>query len=179
MPNETIDSLIRQHGFTDYKWIKAGDLVVARWVRFKCMFGCEWYGKQGACPPAGVPDVAEIREFFAEYEDAVLFHFTTVHEQPEDNRTWTRENNDRLLKLERDVFLAGYYKTFLLFMGSCYICRECAGDRLSCRNPDISRPSPESFAVDVFSTVRRLGYPIEVLRHYGQPLNKYGFLLVE
>jgi hypothetical protein len=34
-------------------------------------------------------------------------------------------------------------------------------------------------AVDVFSTVKQLGYPIEVLRGYSEAMNRYSFLLVE
>jgi hypothetical protein len=34
-------------------------------------------------------------------------------------------------------------------------------------------------AVDVFSTVRRIGYPIEVLADYRQAMNRYAFLLIE
>jgi hypothetical protein len=34
-------------------------------------------------------------------------------------------------------------------------------------------------AVDVFSTVRQLGYPIQVLRDYSETMNRYAFLLVE
>jgi hypothetical protein len=34
-------------------------------------------------------------------------------------------------------------------------------------------------AMDVFSTVRQCGYPIEVLSDYSQPMNRYAFLLIE
>jgi hypothetical protein len=34
-------------------------------------------------------------------------------------------------------------------------------------------------AVDVFSTVRGYGYPIEVLADYSQAMNRYAFLLIE
>ncbi|NLC11380.1 MAG: DUF2284 domain-containing protein [Firmicutes bacterium] len=173
-----LEALFRKHGFNDFKWIKAGDIVVSQWVRFKCMFGCDSFGKQGACPPY-VPSVAECREFISEYQHAALFHFSTSLEKPEDNRAWTRKVCTGLLKLERDVFLAGYYKAFLLFMGSCYICSECEGSRLSCKNLKLARPSPEALAIDVYATVRQYGYPIEVLQDYKQELNKYGILLIE
>lgn len=179
LEKEKLEMLFDEQGLRDYCWIQATDIEVARWARFKCMYGCKHYGKQGACPPGGAPSVDEIREFFNEYQDAVLFHFTTTHEKREDNHSWTRENNRRLLHLERAVFLAGYYKAFVLFMGSCYNCRECRGDRVSCHTPHLSRPSPESFAVDVFATVRKHGYPIEVLQNDQQSLHKYGILLIQ
>jgi hypothetical protein len=34
-------------------------------------------------------------------------------------------------------------------------------------------------AVDVYATVRQYGYPIEVLKDYGQPMNRYAFLMIE
>ena len=38
---------------------------------------------------------------------------------------------------------------------------------------------PEGMAVDVFSTVRQYGLPIEVLDDYKKLMNRYAFLLVE
>ena len=38
---------------------------------------------------------------------------------------------------------------------------------------------PEALGVDVFATVRKLGYPIEVLTDYNQEMNRYSFLMVE
>jgi len=34
-------------------------------------------------------------------------------------------------------------------------------------------------AVDVFETVRKIGYPIEVLYDYSQEMNRYAFLLIK
>lgn len=48
-------------------------------------------------------------------------------------------------------------------MASCYICAECTGERETCKDPESARPSPEALAVDVFATVCKYGYPIEVL----------------
>ncbi len=33
--------------------------------------------------------------------------------------------------------------------------------------------------MDVFSTVRQAGYPIEVLSDYTQAMNRYAFMLIE
>jgi hypothetical protein len=33
-------------------------------------------------------------------------------------------------------------------------------------------PSPESMAIDVFETVRKVGFPIEVLTEYSQTMNR-------
>ncbi len=85
----------------------------------------------------------------------------------------------RLVDLEREIFLAGYMKAFLLPMDTCELCEECVPERADCKHPKRSRPTPEGLAVDVFSTVRSLGYPIEVLKDFSKTMNRYAFLMIE
>jgi len=173
-----LEALFSQNGYTDFKWIDPQDIVVSQWVRMKCTFGCGNYGKNASCPP-NTPSVADCRQFISEYRTVALFHFEKRVDKPEDRHTWSSGVNQALLKLERAVFLAGYQKAFLFFMDSCCICPECTGKRTACKNPRAARPSPESMAVDVFTTVRKYGYPIEVLSEYDQAMNRYAFLFVE
>ena len=175
---QELASLFANHGYTDFRWFDPHDIVVAHWVRMKCTYGCGSYGRVASCPP-NVPSVSDCRAFFDEYSTAVLFHFEKAVNEPEDRRAWSKETNQTLLKLERAVFLSGHERTFLLFMDSCHLCAECTGTREACKQPRSSRPSPEGMAVDVFSTVRRCGYPIQVLTDYDQPMNRYAFLLIE
>ncbi len=142
------------------------------------MFGCGNYGKSASCPP-NVPSVSECKQFFDEYTAAVIFHFEKAVDEPQDRHAWSKGVNQALLKLERDVFLSGYHKAFLLFMDSCPLCDSCSDSRAECKHPRSARPAPESMAVDVFSTVRQYGYPIHVLADYAQPMNRYSFLLIE
>ncbi|MGB8951996.1 MAG: DUF2284 domain-containing protein [Candidatus Aminicenantales bacterium] len=167
-----------KRGFLDFKWISPKNIVVSQWVRIKCMFGCEEYGRTAVCPPQ-VPSVSECRKFFDEFSGAVIFHFEKKVPRPEDRFAWTRKINLKLLKLEREIFLDGYEKSFLLIMDSCNFCAECSGKQEICKKPRLARPTPEAMAVDVFSTVRKIGYPIEVLSDYGQTMNRYAFLLIE
>jgi len=176
---KTLEALFVKHGYTDFKWIDPRKIVVAQWVRMKCMFGCREYGRNACCPPS-VPPVPECRQFFDDYTSGVVFHFEKAVDAPEDRHKWTRGVNRDLVALERAVFLTGYQKTFLLFMDSCGLCgEECTGVREECKVPRSARPTPEAMAVDVFSTVRRIGFPIEVLVDYRQPMNRYAFLLIE
>jgi predicted metal-binding protein len=175
---EGLEEIFRKHDVADFRWIEASQIVIAQWVRMKCMFGCGTYGKCAACPP-NVPDVNECKRFFSEYTHAVIFHFQKQMENPQDRHVWSAEVNAGLLKLERDVFVAGYHKAFLLYMDSCNLCKECSGERIDCKQAKSVRPTPEAMAVDVFSTVRAVGYPIEVLPDYEHAMNRYAFLLVE
>ncbi len=173
-----LETLLGEHGCPDYRWIDPREIVVAQWVRMKCMFGCSGYGRNASCPPS-VPPVDECRRLLGEYEHGVILHFTKAVEKPEDRHEWTRGVNEGLLALERAVFLAGHRKAFLLFMDSCGLCPKCSGVRQECNKPRSARPTPEALGVDVFTTVRQAGFPIEVLTDYGQTMNRYAFLLIE
>jgi len=172
-----LDTLITKEGYKNYKWIDPGGIIVRQWVRMKCIFGCGEYGQNASCPP-NVPTVSECERFFGEYTNAVIFSFEKEVDKPEDRHVWSKKVNKKLSRLERKVFLSGYERAFLLYMDSCCICKECSGSRQTCKEPRVSRPSPESMAVDVYSTVRQFGYSLEVLSNYGQAMNRYAFLMV-
>jgi predicted metal-binding protein len=127
-----------------------------------------------------------------EYSTAAVLRFEKAVAQPEDRHAWSNEVNQGLLELERAVFLSGYQKAFLLPMNNCHLCADCSAQRETCKVPRSARaqretckvprsarPAPEAMAIDVFSTVRRLGYPIQVLTDYDQAMNRYAFLLIE
>lgn len=175
---EQIEALFNKHGCTDFKWIDPQDIVICQWVRMKCMFGCGDYGRNASCPP-NVPSVSECRQFFNEYKTGAIFHFAKAVDKPEDRFLWTREINQGLVSLERDIFLSGYQKAFVLVIDSCTVCEECTGKREECKSPQMARPTPEAIAIDVYSTVRKYGYPIQVLADYSQTMNRYAFLLIE
>ncbi len=172
-----VDAILKEKGYTDYRWIDPRKIVVAQWVRMKCMFGCGQYGRGGACPP-NTPSGAECDRFFNEYDDAIILQFEGQMDRPDDRHAWSARINARLVKLERAVFLAGYHRVFQLFMDSCAFCKSCTGNRAACEQPRMARPSPEAMAVDVYATVRRFGFPIEVRTDYDQKMDRFALLLV-
>jgi predicted metal-binding protein len=178
LDKKSIETLACKHGFPDFRWISGKDVHVRQWVRFKCMFGCDSFGKKGCCPPA-VPSVSECRELFSEYDHILILQISEKLGEPNERKEWSKKKNLALLPLEREVFLAGHHKALLLFMDECRLCNECPGTRAECRNPSMARPSAEALAVDVFSTVRSTGFPLEVLTGHDQEMNRYAFLLVE
>lgn len=173
-----LQKLFQEGGGRDFRWIDPAEIVVGQWVRMKCMFGCSDYGRNASCPP-NTPSVAECRDFFREYRLGAIFRFAKRLDDPEERHGWSRELNRQLLELERAVFVAGYQKAFLMFMDNCKLCRECARSRANCRNQKHARPSAEAMGVDVFATVAKFGYPIEVLGSYADEMNRYAFLLIE
>ena len=87
----TLEKLFKDRGFPDFKWIEAKDIVVARWVRFRCMFGCPAYGKRGTCPP-NVPSIDECRQMISEYNQVAVFHFEKKLEKPVDRKDVEQTN---------------------------------------------------------------------------------------
>ncbi len=175
---EDVAALFAGHRIEDFHWLEAREVVLAEWVRMKCRFGCPHYGKLAVCPPSA-PSFEECRRFFLDYSDAAILHFRHAVEKPDDRHAWTRGINGRLLQLERSVFLAGHPKAFVLFLDPCNLCEVCAGTPAECRSPASARPSPEGLCVDVFSTVRKCSFHIEVLTDHSQPMDRYGMLLLE
>lgn len=173
-----IEKIFIKHRFKDFKWINPQKIIVSHWVRLKCMYGCKEYGKNACCPP-NTPSVDECQKFFMEYNECVIFHFKKKFPKPEKRYEWTQAINERLLKLEQEVFFTGNQKTFLMFIDSCNICTNCSKERITCNYKISARPTPEAMAVDVFSTVRQLNYPIKVLHDYSETMNRYAFLLIK
>lgn len=175
-PKDTIEKLIQGAGFSEYQWIKPEQIRIAHWVRMKCLFGCGDIGRP-MCPP-NLPSIQDCRELIHEYKDILIFRFEKEVVYQDYPRKWAQELNRRLLELERQIFLAGNYKVFLLNASTCNSCHECKADKKSCKHPMLLRPCPEALGIDVFETARNLNYPIEVLNEDSKMMNRYAFILV-
>ena len=151
------------------KIVKGSSVATAPWVRLKCQFGCGGYGNSLCCPPH-TPTPDQMRAVLDSYEHAVLFEGGS--------EDW-RKPKKIARELEREVFLAGYYKAFGLGAGGCSLCEEeCAIDE-GCRHPHEARPSMEACGIDVFQTVRAGGFEIEVVRDRDDAQHYFGLVLVE
>jgi len=152
-------------GAKEAKVSQPSTVVTAGWVRLKCQFGCDGYGSSLCCPPHS-PTPEQTRRTLDEYKAAILAHFGA---------------NGRVTKtmaaLEREVFLQGYQKALALGAGPCNLCKSCPED--GCKHPDKARPSMEACGIDVFTTARNNGYPIEVVVDENSEQNYYGLLLIE
>ena len=174
---DQFEKIFNKHGCTDYKWIDPQDIVVGQWVRMKCMFGCPNYGSKAACPPQ-TPSVSECERFFEEYSSAVVFHIRVQFDDPEDRFNWYKDMALKLVELERQVFLAGFERALFLLFGGCQLCEECTVKRSQCKQPRLARPSAEGMAVDVYSTVKKLEFPISVRTEMTQAMDRYVFLML-
>ena len=141
-------------------------VFTAQWVRARCQFGCGGFGKSLVCPPySWKPE--ETRRMLDEYTTAVL-----VHCRP------GTEVKELVVELEREAFLANYYKAFAFGAGPCYLCKECAFEE-GCRHPRQARPAMEASGIDVFKTAREAGLPIDVCRDRSDDGHYYGLVLLK
>ena len=85
-------------GAIEAKVIRADSVVTAAWVRLKCQFGCGGWGSSLCCPPH-TPTAEETVKIIASYTQALLVH-CEVNKRP----------TKIVTALERQIFLAGYYK---------------------------------------------------------------------
>jgi predicted metal-binding protein len=158
--------LALEMGAEDAKIIRASTIRCAPWVRLKCQFGCGGYNKRLTCPPY-TPTPEETASAIACYKRAVLIYAS-------DNDII----NDIIPRLERKIFLAGYYQALGFGSGPCYLCDKC-NTKARCKYPYRARPSMESCGIDVFHTARTNGFSIEVVRSRRQKGSYFGVVLIE
>jgi predicted metal-binding protein len=83
-----------------------------------------------------------------------------------------------IAKLEKQIFFDGYFKAWAMGCGPCSLCREGC-DEEECRHPRDARPAMEACGIDVFSTARKAGFPIDVVTRYDQRSNRFALILIE
>ena len=162
---ERFVQMAMDRGALGAKVIDPATVETAAWVRWKCQFGCGGFGRSLVCPPHS-PTPAETREVLDGYSKAVLFESALGQTKP------------IAAALEREFFLAGYYKAFGLGAGPCHLCETCAFDE-GCRHPEQARPSMEACGIDVYATARKHGFTINVVRTRKDPQHYFGLVLIE
>jgi predicted metal-binding protein len=184
-----------KHIHSDFKLISTDKVEVEEWVRWKCRYGCKAYGKHLNCPPY-VPAPEETRKLMQCYDKAILARFdaipnTDVPPYRIHHYLWDaiKELYDTMFEFERHAFLSGYYKAFALVGLCCSYCDECIPEREKtvldqapkrfCEHPRKMRPGMEACGIDVFKTVRNVGYDLEVLTSPFEKITFFGLLLLE
>lgn len=157
----------KKKGVIKAKVISPADVETADWVRLKCQFGCDGFGGCLVCPPF-TPTPDRMRKVLDCYRRAILIHFA-----PE------AEIKATVADLEREIFLLGAWKALGLGAGPCYFCKSCPVQEGQCRHSERARPAMEACGIDVYTTARRAGFPIEVVRSHRQCPNYYGLILVD
>lgn len=161
------------------KLIEPASVVTAPWVRLKCQYGCEMYGREYCCPPE-TPTPETTREVLSCYRRAILFHYRAEKRGGQNRAQARKAFLDDLVELEGEMFKDGHYKAFVLLSGPCSLCAECAKSKdKPCHFGARARPSMESCGIDVYQTAWNNGFPIQPLRHKGDPQDLYCLMLVD
>lgn len=159
--------LAKELGAVDVKIINPATIKTAAWVRMKCLYGCKYGPRRRHCCPPNTPTHHETQEMIDCYKRALLVHCKADWKDP----------SDIVLQLEREIFLAGFYKVFGFGGGPCTVCETCNPEK--CQQPKKARPSMEACGIDVFETARANGLPIMVLQDLEGDGNYYGLLLID
>jgi len=171
MKRQTLSYLCRRAvelGAKKAKIISARTIKTAPWVRYKCQFGCDGFAGCLTCPPYS-PRPEETQRIIDSYSKAILIHTPSG---------WKADISEIVSKLEKEAFLAGFYKAFGMGAGPCRLCREC-NLTAGCRHADKARPSMEGCGIDVFKTAHNNGFTIETLDSPHCKAAYFGLVLVE
>jgi len=157
----------KQAGFSFARVMDAGRIAIEPWVRLKCRFGCPNYGRSLSCPPAS-PDEVQMGAVVSRYRHALLVQGTPP----------SRLFHERLLAVEKAVFLAGYPEALAFGAGPCPVCLSCPEDG-RCRFPEKARSSLEACGVDVYQTARRAGLSLIPVSHLQGYVKYVGLVLFD
>ena len=84
------------------KIIDTSTVIIEKWTRWKCLYGCPFYNKDGYHPPIA-PSVEETKEVLSEYTKAILL-----------NGPKGKAITDVAVRLEGEAYQMGFYKAFAL-----------------------------------------------------------------
>jgi predicted metal-binding protein len=133
----------------------------------KCRWGCEDFSQDSVKCGTRNTTYQERVEMIKSYNNILLVHSNNA-----------RELSHAVLEIEKTAFLDGHYFAFAI--RTCNLCKVCAAQQGEpCPTPDKVRPCDESFGIDVYKTVRKLGLPCEVLQSKTDVQNRYGFVLID
>jgi predicted metal-binding protein len=144
-------------------------------VRLKCQFGCGSYNERLTCPPYS-PTPEQTRKLLSEYSLAILLRVNSPGGLESEDPLRLRFN-EVVAGLEREIFLSGQERAYGMGSGPCPFCERCDITE-PCLHPREARPSMEGCGIDVFSTVRKSGWRIEVITSEISPFSLFGLVLI-
>ena len=155
-------------GAKESKIIEVETVETAAWVRYKCQFGCSGFGESLTCPPYS-PTPDQTRKILHSFKKAILIHCQSGSHV---------DISKVVIKIEKEAFLAGYYKALAMGAGPCRLCRDC-NLKGECRHGEEARPSMESCGIDVYSTARSNGFTINTLDSAKCRADYFGLVLIK
>ena len=155
-------------GAAESKIIDVKTIKTAAWVRYKCQFGCSGFAESLTCPPYS-PTLDQTQKILNCFQKAILIHCHSGSHV---------DISKVVVRIEKEAFLAGYYKALGMGAGPCRLCVRC-NLKGECRHPEDARPSMEACGIDVFSTARNNGYQIDTIGSTSCKANYFGIVLIK
>jgi len=164
---KTYEDMAKELGAVNAKIINALEVVVDNRSRLKCRFGCSSYFVNWTCPPRhGIQSWIFKKRFLSQYSFALLVH---AHD-PEMSQKIS-------LEIEKRAFFDGYSLVFSL--SDCALCEECTCPEEPSRHLEKARTAVQSLGIDIFTTVKKYGFPIYTLKNREDEQNWYSIVLLE
>ncbi len=160
-------ALAKELGMSGAIAISPQDIVFDVRVILKCLWGCQPHTENNVrCDTRGTT-FQERKDMINRYSRILLVH---SHDD--------RKLSQAVLEIEKAAFHDGYY--FAFAVRTCNLCLDCTVIKgYPCPTPQRVRPCDQSFGIDVFKTVTKLGLPIGVLHNKEDQQNRYGFVLID
>ena len=142
------------------------DIAFDSRTMLKCLFGCG--GGMHYCP-----ERRDASSFIA-FSDMIKKYKWGVLVETGDLETGQKIT----LALESKAYLAGYY--FAFGATECAVCESCNYETgFSCADRRSQRPPLYALGIDVYKTVRGLGWELEVVQKKGDPVKNITAVFVE
>lgn len=103
--DDKMESLLNKSlelGAEKAKVIDTSSVVVEEWVRWKCLYGCAFHGKDAYHPPCA-PDAESTKKIMNEYSKAILM-----------TGPKGKALTEVAVRLEGEAYHMGYYKAFAM-----------------------------------------------------------------
>jgi hypothetical protein len=103
--NGKIEQLLKRSldlGAEKAKVIETSSVVVEEWVRWKCLYGCAFHGKDAYHPPCA-PDAESTKRVMREFSKAILM-----------TGPKGKALTETAVRLEGEAYHMGYYKAFAM-----------------------------------------------------------------
>lgn len=166
---EIQDQLIRtamEMGAQDAVPFSIEDIVFDERTLLKCLFGCS--GGMHYCPsPKDSVTVKDYIQMMKKYKYGMLILTDNL-----------KDGQDITIALEREAFLGGH--PFAFGATECAVCEECTQpEDLPCVSPKTLRIPLYALGIDVYSTVKNVGWELEVVQNMGDPQKNITAVFIE
>ncbi|MCL1808849.1 MAG: DUF2284 domain-containing protein [Clostridiales bacterium] len=153
-------------GAADAKLFHIDDIAFDERTLLKCLFGCT--GGMHYCP-----ELRDASSFIA-YSDLIKKYKWGVIIRTDD----LEKGQEITLALESKAFFAGCY--FAFGATECAVCEKCSHEEgKPCVNKRKQRPPLYALGIDVYKTVRQLGWELAVVQKKGDPVANITAVFVE